>query len=333
MIRKRVNPSIWKQTERLIRRWRTSVSEEPFKFVTRYQHPQGQHLYLQVDLFRLPSITAPGNQTEIVILTDVTDFKHVEDQLKSALIHEQQLREFRTMLMRTFSHELRTPLTSIQLAVDILKQYWDKLSSEQRFRELNNIQHHIQEILHFMEDLLNRTKVADYRELFSPDRIDLPALLRNLIQSLQPQIQQKQHTVELEVSEHLPQIIGDQLFLSVAFRNLLSNAIKYSPDRSTITIRLFRQENSVVIQFHDQGIGISAEELPYIFESFYRASNVAEFTGSGIGLAIVKEFIEFHNGKILVESELGKGTIFTIVLPAIPPSDLLDESTTSDQHN
>ncbi len=333
MIRKRVTPRMWDQIERTIRRWRASSIEEPPKFVTEYYHPQGRKLYIQVYLFRLPSLVAPSNQTEIAVISDVTEFKRVEDQLKSALIHEQQLREFRTMLMRTVSHELRTPLTAIQLAVDILKQYWDKLSSDQRFRELNNIRHQVQEILHFMEDLLNRTKVADYRELFSPSRIDLPALLRNLIQALEPQIQKKQHIVKLEAAENLPQIIGDQLFLSVAFRNLLSNAIKYSPDKSTITIRVFLQENYVTVQFHDQGIGISPEELPYIFESFYRASNVGEFTGSGIGLAIVKEFIEFHNGKILVESELGKGTIFTILLPITAPEDLLNGPTTADQRS
>ena len=333
MLRKRVTPRMWEQIERIVRRWRTSPSEEPPKFITEYLHPQGRKLYIQVYLFRLPSLVAPGHQTEIAVISDVTDFKRVEDQLKSALIHEQQLREFRTMLMRTVSHELRTPLTAIQLAVDILKQYWDKLSSDQRFHELNNIRHHVQDILHFMEDLLNRTKVADYRELFSPSRIDLPTLLRNLIQALQPQIQTKQHIVKLEAAENLPQIIGDQLFLSVAFRNLLSNAIKYSPDRSTITIRLFVQESYVAVQFHDQGIGISPEELPYIFESFYRASNVGEFTGSGIGLAIVKEFIEFHNGKILVESELGKGTIFTILLPITASEDLLNGPTTTDQRS
>ncbi len=333
MIRKRVAPQMWNQIEDTIRRWRTSSTAEPPKFITEYHHPQGRTLYIQVYLFRLPSLIAPGNQTEVAVISDVTDFKRVEDQLKSALIHEQQLREFRTMLMRTVSHELRTPLTAIQLAVDILKQYWDKLSSEQRFHELNNIRHHVQDILHFMEDLLNRTKVADYRELFSPSRINLPTLLHNLIQALQPQIQQKQHTVKLEAADHLPSIIGDQLFLSVAFRNLLNNAIKYSPDRSTITIRLFVQENYVAVQFHDQGIGISPEELPYIFESFYRASNVGEFTGSGIGLAIVKEFIEFHNGKILVESELGKGTIFTILLPITASEDLLNGPTTTDQRS
>ncbi len=329
-LRKRVNPKIWAKHAEVIRKWRATGSPKTLKFTAEYQHPNGHQLWIQIYLFSLPSLVSAENRTEVVVITDVTEFKRIEDQLKTALIHEQQLREFRTMLMRTFSHELRTPLASIQLAVDILRQYWEKLSVEQRLRELGNIRHQVQEILRFLEDLLNRTKVANYRDLFSPSPIHLPELLQELATSFQTQLQKRQQRLQWEFAEDIPIIIGDRLFLSVAFRNLLSNAIKYSPENSTITIRAFVQDRFVVVQFHDQGIGIDPNELPYIFESFYRASNVGESSGSGVGLSIVKEFIEFHNGKITVESTLEQGTTFTIYLP-ISATDL-DGSALSDDY-
>ena len=111
-------------------------------------------------------------------------------------------------------------------------------------------------------------------------------------------------------------MIGDGLSLSEAFVNIIGNAIKYSHDGSRIVVNAKENGTDVVISIQDNGVGISEEDLPHIFDGFYRGkSGQAMATGHGIGLAVSRQIIEAHNGSIVVESELGKGTTFTVRLP------------------
>jgi signal transduction histidine kinase len=108
---------------------------------------------------------------------------------------------------------------------------------------------------------------------------------------------------------------ADTKLLRQAITNLLSNAVKYSPERSTVYLRLRCESEQVLIQIQDEGAGISKEDQQHLFEAFFRAKNVLSIPGSGLGLSIVRRAIEAHGGSITCESELGQGTTFTLILP------------------
>ena len=107
----------------------------------------------------------------------------------------------------------------------------------------------------------------------------------------------------------------DAVLLRHILSNLLSNAVKYSPENSKIFFRVFHQERSVIFQVKDQGIGIPPQDYQHLFETFYRASNVGKIQGTGLGLAIVKKCVDLHGGLIQIDSEVGRGTTVTVMLP------------------
>jgi len=118
-----------------------------------------------------------------------------------------------------------------------------------------------------------------------------------------------------EISEQSHLIFGDRLSLSEVFVNIIGNSIKYSPDGTRVTLKADLQGNYLVVSIKDDGIGISQEDLPHIFDGFYRGKSGQAMTGHGIGLAVARQIVDAHDGSISVESELGKGTTFLISLP------------------
>ena len=111
-------------------------------------------------------------------------------------------------------------------------------------------------------------------------------------------------------------ISGDQKRLHQAFTNLISNAVKYTPEQGTLGVQVNEMNDQLIVEIADTGIGIGGQDVPHIFDKFYRAGNVVNgFEGTGLGLSIVKSVIERHNGRIWVNSQVGKGTVFSIILP------------------
>jgi two-component system NtrC family sensor kinase len=122
--------------------------------------------------------------------------------------------------------------------------------------------------------------------------------------------------VKLDVPDNLPKVLGNPTRLKQLLVNLIGNAIKYTPSGGWIAVRAAAEDGQVIMQFSDNGPGIPSTDQPYIFDKFYRASNVSpETPGTGLGLAIVKSIVENHQGRIWVDSVLGHGTTFTVVIP------------------
>ena len=155
---------------------------------------------------------------------------------------------------------------------------------------------------------------------FDPQPLDLPALCRRLVDEARAQDSAGKCEVIVEWGAGLAQGSYDEKLLRHIFGNLLSNAIKYSPSGGVVRFVVERDGDDTVFQVIDQGIGIPAEEIPHLFESFHRASNVGAIQGTGLGLAIVKNAVHTHGGSIEVASRLGEGTAFTVRLPASGPA-------------
>ncbi len=145
----------------------------------------------------------------------------------------------------------------------------------------------------------------------------LAGTVAETLESYRYHLEKKGFAVKEEISRNIPEMTFDEEAVASVLVNLLSNAMKFSPARKEVMVRLFRDGGNVVLQVEDKGIGIPPKDLPRIFQRFYRSKHevVSETRGSGLGLTIVQHIVETHGGRIQAESEPGKGSTFSIILP------------------
>jgi signal transduction histidine kinase len=145
----------------------------------------------------------------------------------------------------------------------------------------------------------------------------LAALARYAVDGLRGVAETRGLNLETELPEDLPLLAGDPIRLRQMIGNLIENAIKYTPQGGCVRVDAYADQDQVILRVHDTGRGISPADQPYLFDKFYRAGNVSgDTTGTGLGLSIVKSIVDQHHGRVWVESAIGKGSCFTVVLPA-----------------
>ncbi len=245
---------------------------------------------------------------------DITKLKQAEADILKALEKERELSELRSGFVSLVSHEFRTPLTTIQSSAELLERYNKKLSDEKKQNHHRRIQTAVKRMTQLLEDILTIGKAEAGKLNFEPYPIDLVAFCRDLVESLQMSVQQS-HNLKFEVVGDCTDAQMDEKLLGHILTNLLSNAMKYSPEGGTVQFDLICNQESAVFRIQDSGIGIPPEDIERLFESFGRASNVGNIPGTGLGLAIVQRCVDLHGGQIVVESEVGAGTTFTVTLP------------------
>lgn len=233
---------------------------------------------------------------------------------RKALAREQELNEIKSKFFSMVSHEFRTPMSTIRSSVDLMQLYSDEISSEQNIRYLKRIENAIEQMLKLLDDILFIQRNEVGRVKFNPRPIDLVTFCQEIIDVMQLSVSQE-HKIIFAASGDFSQAEMDEELLSCIFTNLLSNAVKYSPKNSDIWFTLNCQNDTVVFQIQDQGVGIPKNDQNRLFENFYRASNVSGIQGTGLGLAIVKRCVELHQGSIKIESEVGVGTTVVITFP------------------
>ncbi len=257
------------------------------------------------------------NQVSSVIcsLRDNSERKRLEVELRDALAKERELNELKSRFISRVSHEFRTPLAMIGTAADMLRNYNDRMTYEQRAEKLERLQSEVKHLADLLDDLLTLSKAEEIgREKFHPHPFDLGAMCAEVIAEMRDGIGMN-HEFELTISGECQQIHADLKLLRRAIVNLLSNAVKYSLPGSKISLSLTCEAAQTIICVQDTGIGIPEEDQKHLFEAFYRARNVDHISGTGLGLAIVKQSVELHGGEITVSSQLGIGSAFTITLP------------------
>jgi PAS domain S-box-containing protein len=284
---------------------------------TQLQRLDGSSIH--VELMAAPVMFADMAGIQVII-RDVSErlqaeaAKHESERLRIALEKEKELRDLRSKLMVTISHEFRTPMTIAQSSADILEDYFDRMPAEKRKEHLAKIIGQIQLLTEMMEDI-NFVIQASFEELTMKAE---PVNLRQLCETLIGEMQSSDavfHRIELVCADDVPPLTLDVRRIKYVIMNLLSNAMKYSDRDTIVTLDVRQRDDQIVITVEDQGIGISAEEQARIFEPFYRGQNVGVIRGTGIGLSIVKEIIDQHQGAISLDSELGRGTRVTVSLP------------------
>ena len=248
-------------------------------------------------------VVAEGRQVgRVCILRDITHFKELE-QLKSEFVS-------------TVSHDLRSPLTLMRGYATMLQMVGEL--NEQQKGYVRKIVTGIENMSRLVNNLLDLGRIETGIGL-KTERISLPGVTEDVINSLQLQAAQKDIRLVQDVvnSETGLAIEADPALIQQAMVNLVENAIKYTGVGGQVKIRLVGQQNSVLVEVHDTGIGIAPLDLPHLFEKFYRSGRREAYSqkGTGLGLAIVKSIVERHGGRVWVDSTLGKGSVFSMELP------------------
>ena len=242
----------------------------------------------------------------VFILRDVTALRHLE--------------RVRQDFVANVSHELRTPLTSIKGFIEtLLEGAVDDPTHNRPFLRL--MEQDVDRLVRLTDDLLALSRAESLGKPKGLQAVDVAGLVHAILATLAPQIKAKHLAVGVDQLGPVPAVRGDPDQLRQVFWNLLDNAVKYNVDDGTITARLRHHKTFLYVDITDSGIGIPAEELPRIFERFYRVDKARSraLGGTGLGLAIVKHIVEAHEGAIDVNSESGRGTTFRVTLPIWRP--------------
>lgn len=221
----------------------------------------------------------------------------------------------RANIVSMFAHDLKSPLVAIQgLALRLLRHH-EESSPEKKVKYLEMVRKGASDLEGVLNDFLDFARMETGSLKFNFSATDLDKEFLELLEIYRPRFSEDNIELAMLSTDKLPVIEADASHLRRAFRNILDNALKYSKPGGKVTLQAKEEPDEVIIDFKDQGVGIDPEELPHIFDMFYRGKDGGKKKGHGLGLAGVKAIVKGHGGKVLVSSELGKGTTFTVHLP------------------
>ena len=252
-----------------------------------------------------------------IIVRDISDRKKAELEIQNALTKERELNELKTQFISVASHEFRTPLTVILGNTEIIIQYYQKLSEENKLDKLQKILKSSLRLREMIEDVLVLSRINSNRISLKLECLDIESLCHETAEEVLSGSDNKNQIVFslVDRSGLGKQFYGDDKILSHIFSNLLSNAVKYSDENSPIEFLIELSQSEIIFKISDRGIGIPQKDLVNICESFHRASNVENIPGTGLGLNIVQRYVELLGGSLEIESEVNVGSTFTVRLP------------------
>jgi two-component system, OmpR family, phosphate regulon sensor histidine kinase PhoR len=260
--------------------------------------------YLEVSAVPIKG-AADGTTGAVVLFHDITELKRL-DQVR---------RDF----VANVSHELRTPLSILRGYIETLLDN-PKTSREELSHILQVMERHSKRLGLLVDDLLSLAQLESSNTKLELSEVRVEELFSNVIRDWKEKLAAKNLKVIVDLGSGMQTIRADETRLQEVLYNLLENAVKYSRENAEIRLGAARRGSEIVLSVSDKGIGISRDQLPRIFERFYRADQARsrELGGTGLGLAIVKHIAQLHGGRVEAESELGRGTTIRVVLPVQP---------------
>ncbi|MGH2699213.1 MAG: sensor histidine kinase [Actinomycetota bacterium] len=240
----------------------------------------------------------------VVLIEDITE--------------ELETQRLRREFVAHASHELKSPVASMQTLAEALEQaVRDDPATASRFAE--RIVTESERLSRLVADLLDLSRLEDPKKI-SNERVDFSSGVRRVLQDAELEAQSKEVAFKTEIQDGVF-VEGDEAQMAVLVRNLVENAVRYTPEGGRVSVEVFEEDGAAVLRVSDNGIGIPLEAQARVFERFYRVDRARsrDRGGTGLGLAIVKHVAEIHGGTVSLESELGRGSIFTARIPAASP--------------
>jgi PAS domain S-box-containing protein len=259
----------------------------------------------------------------VYVAHDITKRKQAEERLRN---YSQELREanrklealdrLKSEFVSTVSHELRTPLTSIKANAELILMKPD-LHHDKKHRLLVTINRESDRLTRLINDLLDLSKIEAGTVQWRREEVSVNDIVRFSIDAVLPLLQNKRLQLKTSMEDPLPPVWGDRDRLVQVMNNLLSNAIKFTPSGGSISVAVYQEESQIFVTVQDTGTGIPAEEIDIIFDKFHRSRDqvLKQTEGTGLGLTIVRQIVEYHGGSIRASSTYGAGTTMTVILP------------------
>lgn len=253
----------------------------------------------------------------LLFVVDATERLELEKTQRQALQKQIELSDMKSRFISMASHEFRTPLATIHGSVELLQHYGERMPADKKQLTLQKIDESVERMTHMLENVLIIGQANAGHLECKPRPLAITPFCLGLLDETRSALSQQYEKVRvaLDLPNALQLYLLDETLIRNVVGNLLSNAIKYSPEGGDVKLHIYEEAKHLVLQVSDQGIGIPASDLPHLFDSFHRASNVGTITGTGLGLSIVKEATHCHGGTIAVQSEPGRGSCFTVHLP------------------
>ncbi|KYG83452.1 PAS domain-containing protein [Roseivirga echinicomitans] len=258
------------------------------------------------------SIESPNN--EFLYLQSST--RDISERIK-ALEKERQLGKLKSSFISMASHEFRTPLTTIQSSNELINMYLDADPTPNiKFKKhVGRIRTELERMNSLLKDVFTLGRLDVGKTIIKKDITSLTGIIKQVV--LENSVQHKSRSIQINIEGEERQVELDSQLISHSLSNLISNALKYSENKPDPEIIVTYKKVGVCVEIKDYGIGIPEKDQKGLFESFSRATNVGDIEGTGLGLIIVKQFVEIHGGTVTYKSELGKGTSFYINLPDV----------------
>ena len=240
------------------------------------------------------------------------EIKPLVDRINKQNEEQQKNEQLRREFSANVSHELKTPLTSISGYAELLEAGMVKNEDVSEFAA--KISKESKRLIEIVEDTIRISKLDEKKLAIDKEKVNLKDIANEVYNTLLPVAQKQKVDIILNITDAYVSAVP--LMMNELISNLVTNAIKYNKQNGSVTISIFEKDGNKIIEVADTGIGISKDEKKRIFERFYRVdkSHSRQISGSGLGLAIVKHVVEYHNGEIAVDSEIGVGTTVTVAL-------------------
>lgn len=240
-----------------------------------------------------------------------------QQELSDALDKERQLNEIKSRFVSMASHEFRTPLSTVLSSATLLAKYTTTEEQDKRNKHIHRIKNSVNHLNDILQDFLSFGKLSEGKVMTSLGETNLKELLSDTLDEMKAILKKDQQFL-LNCVGDCYAITDKRLFRNILI-NLIGNAIKFSDEGKTITINGEIVNDKAIISIADQGIGISEEDQEHLFSSFFRGTNAVNIQGTGLGLHIVKRYIDLLNGEVKVKSQLNRGTTITFALPVNTP--------------
>lgn len=263
---------------------------------------------------KVQSRTEDLNSTITALEKEIQVRKKAEDEARKALDRERELNELKSKFVSIASHEFRTPLSSVMSSAALINQYVDRSEIGKVAKHVQRIKSSVNHLTSILNDFLSLGKLEEGKVDVKKEPIHIADFLKEIKEEITPTLKAGQ-VLKIKCDPSTEYFDSDARILRNILFNLISNASKYSGENKPVIIECFVDEKSLGFAISDEGIGIPVEDQKHMFDRFFRASNSGNTQGTGLGLNIVKRYVELVEGTISFSSEVNKGSVFTVIIP------------------